>query len=308
MKLFVQANSKKNIGKLVNLGVEKVLVGMDCFSCRQAMSLSYEELELVTNQYTGIYVLVNALVEEKYVKELEEHLAKLNIIGIDGLLFQDFAVLQICKENNYEFACIYAPDTLNTNHQTLSYLHTLGISGAFLAREIPLSEKIHIQENISIPCITQIHGVEYMAYSKRKLLQNYLEVTNKNVDTKNHVITIQANNVEDACYIYEDFYGTHILTKTQLLSLDVLDQIKSLTYGYIESLYLGEEELLDVVTLYMQALEMIESNIYENHKEELLEQWKKCQPNVKYYHSFLFDQTVYKIVDVRKREEDEKSK
>ena len=30
-------------------------------------------------------------------------------------------------------------------------------------------------------------------------------------------------------------------------------------------------------------------------------------PNVHYYHSFLFDSTVYKISDVRKREENERS-
>ena len=37
-------------------------------------------------------------------------------------------------------------------------------------------------------------------------------------------------------------------------------------------------------------------------------QLKKLTPEVEYYHSFMFDNTVYKIDDVRKREENEKCK
>ena len=72
---------------------------------------------------------------------------------------------------------IYSPDTLNTNQATLNYLAALGIKCAFLAREIPLDEKIMIAQNTAIKTVTQIHGVEYMAYSKRKLLSNYFMET-----------------------------------------------------------------------------------------------------------------------------------
>jgi len=181
------------------------------------------------------------------------------------------------------------------------------VSGAFLAREIPLIEKINIQNLVQMPCIMQIHGVEYMAYSKRKLIQDYLEATDKLLDSKQKDITIQATNVEDACYIYEDTYGTHILTKTQLLSLDVLDKMTDVQYGYVESLYLSPEELLQVVRLYLQGLQAIQDNVYQEYKTGLVKQLMAIQTGVKYYHSFLFDQTVYKIADVRKREEDERS-
>lgn len=308
MKLFVQTNSQSNIKELMSLGIEKVVVGMEQFSCRQATSLSYTEVAQATTLSGDIYVLVNALVEEEFISALEEHIHQLHLIGVKGILFQDFAVLQICKEKGYTFDCIYAPDTLNTNHQTLDYLKTLGVTGAFLAREISLVEKIHIQQQLSIPCLMQIHGVEYMAHSKRKLLQNYFEVIGKNVDTKKHEITIKANNIEDRCYIYEDQYGTHVVTKTQLLSLDVLEKMTEVAFGYIESLYLGEKELLAIVKLYLEALAAIEKGTYQKMKDILLEQLIKIQPGVKYYYSFLFDQTVYKIADVRKREEDEKSK
>lgn len=86
-------------------------------------------------------------------------------------------MLQICKENNYNFEMVYSPDTLNTNQATLNYLKTLGINSAFLAREIPLDEKMMIAKNTDLKTMIQVHGVEYMAYSKRKLLSNYFKET-----------------------------------------------------------------------------------------------------------------------------------
>ena len=43
-------------------------------------------------------------------------------------------------------------------------------------------------------------------------------------------------------------------------------------------------------------------------RKELLPQLHQVEPEVDYHHSFMFDATVYKIDDVRKREENEKHK
>ena len=305
MELFVQANSKTNIKKLSALGIQYIAVGMEHFSLRQALTVSYEELATICTLPTHIYVLVNALVEQKYLPALSKHLETLASVGIAGVLFQDFSVLQIVKENEYPYECIYAPDTLNTNFQTLRYLHTEGVSGAYLAREIPLSEKLEIQKEVNMPCFIQIHGVEYMAHSKRNLLQNYLDAIDHTTDHNQHVYTVEAKNAQP-CYIYQDSYGTHMVTKGQLTSVDVLDQMGDIAFGVIESLYMKEQELLDIVTLYQEALRDQKKDTYK--PEEYVLALEKIQPNVTYTHSFLFDQTVYKMEDVRKREANEKCK
>ena len=65
--------------------------------------------------------------------------------------------------------------------------------------------------------------------------------------------------------------------------------------------------LLEIVSLYCQAVEAIDNQTYNKESIELKQLLIKLTPRIKYYHSFLFDSTVYKIADVRKREEDERN-
>lgn len=311
MELVVHLNSIKFINDFIEIGVKYFVVGTKYFSCRQALSLEYDELSDLKKRLgsSKVWVLVNALIEEHNLDDLIEHLKKLDELEVDGILFQDFSVLQICKENNYDFQLIYNPDTLNTNQATLNYLASLGINSAFLAREIPLDEKVIIARNTVVKTMTQVHGVEYMAYSKRKLLSNYFKETGmKKAVSINDNIIIQANGVDYGCHIYEDQFGCHILSKKQICGLDTLSSFAGFDYLYIESLFIDDLKLVEIVNLYQDALNSINNGTYGKERKELLPQLHQLEPNVDFHHSFMFDATVYKIDDVRKREENEKHK
>ena len=311
MKLVVHLNSRKFINDFIEIGIKNFVVGTKYFSCRQALSLDYQELKDLNEQLKDkkLWVLVNALIEEHNLDELVDHLAKLNEIKIAGILFQDFSVLQICKENNYNFEMIYSPDTLNTNQATLNYLKTLGINSAFLAREIPLDEKMMIAKNTDLKTMVQVHGVEYMAYSKRKLLSNYFKETGIDhgvlIDDN---LTIQANAVNYRCHIYEDKFGCHVLSEKQLCTLDILSNFSCFDYLYFESLFIDDLKVVEIVSLYQEAINSISKETYGKVSKELISMLHQIENNVEYHHSFMFDATVYKIDDVRKREENERSK
>ncbi|MFR1756455.1 MAG: peptidase U32 family protein [Thomasclavelia spiroformis] len=311
MELVVHLNSRKFINDFIEIGIKNFIVGTKYFSCRQALSLDYQELKDLNEQLKDkkLWVLVNALIEEHNLDELVDHLAKLNEIKIAGILFQDFSVLQICKENNYNFEMIYSPDTLNTNQATLNYLKTLGINSAFLAREIPLDEKMMIAKNTDLKTMVQVHGVEYMAYSKRKLLSNYFKETGIDhgvlIDDN---LTIQANAVDYRCHIYEDKFGCHVLSEKQLCTLDILSNFSYFDYLYFESLFIDDLKVVEIVSLYQEAINSISKKTYGKVSKELISMLHQIENNVEYHHSFMFDATVYKIDDVRKREENERSK
>lgn len=311
MELVVHLNSKKFINDFIEIGIKNFIVGTKYFSCRQALSLDYQELKDLNEQLKDkkLWVLVNALIEEHNLDELVDHLAKLDEIKIAGILFQDFSVLQICKENNYNFEMIYSPDTLNTNQATLNYLKTLGINSAFLAREIPLDEKMMIAKNTDLKTMVQVHGVEYMAYSKRKLLSNYFKETGIDhgvlIDDN---LTIQANAVNYRCHIYEDKFGCHVLSEKQLCTLDILSNFSCFDYLYFESLFIDDLKVVEIVSLYQEAINSISKKTYGKVSKELISVLHQIENNVEYHHSFMFDATVYKIDDVRKREENERSK
>lgn len=311
MELVVHLNSRKFINDFIEIGIKNFIVGTKYFSCRQALSLDYQELKDLNEQLKDkkLWVLVNALIEEHNLDELVDHLAKLNEIKIARILFQDFSVLQICKENNYNFEMIYSPDTLNTNQATLNYLKTLGINSAFLAREIPLDEKMMIAKNTDLKTMVQVHGVEYMAYSKRKLLSNYFKETGIDhgvlIDDN---LTIQANAVNYRCHIYEDKFGCHVLSEKQLCTLDILSNFSCFDYLYFESLFIDDLKVVEIVSLYQEAINSISKETYGKVSKELISVLHQIENNVEYHHSFMFDATVYKIDDVRKREENERSK
>lgn len=311
MELVVHLNSRKFINDFIEIGIKNFIVGTKYFSCRQALSLDYQELKDLNEQLKDkkLWVLVNALIEEHNLDELVDHLAKLNEIKIAGILFQDFSVLQICKENNYNFEMIYSPDTLNTNQATLNYLKTLGINSAFLAREIPLDEKMMIAKNTDLKTMVQVHGVEYMAYSKRKLLSNYFKETGIDhgvlIDDN---LTIQANAIDYRCHIYEDKFGCHVLSEKQLCTLDILSNFSCFDYLYFESLFIDDLKVVEIVSLYQEAINSISKKTYGKVSKELISMLHQIENNVEYHHSFMFDATVYKIDDVRKREENERSK
>ena len=311
MELVVHLNSRKFINDFIEIGIKNFIVGTKYFSCRQALSLDYQELKDLNEQLKDkkLWVLVNALIEEHNLDELVDHLAKLNEIKIARILFQDFSVLQICKENNYNFEMIYSPDTLNTNQATLNYLKTLGINSAFLAREIPLDEKMMIAKNTDLKTMVQVHGVEYMAYSKRKLLSNYFKETGIDhgvlIDDN---LTIQANAVDYRCHIYEDKFGCHVLSEKQLCTLDILSNFSCFDYLYFESLFIDDLKVVEIVSLYQEAINSISKETYGKVSKELISVLHQIENNVEYHHSFMFDATVYKIDDVRKREENERSK
>lgn len=311
MELVVHLNSRKFINDFIEIGIKNFIVGTKYFSCRQALSLDYQELKDLNEQLKDkkLWVLVNTLIEEHNLDELVDHLAKLNEIKIARILFQDFSVLQICKENNYNFEMIYSPDTLNTNQATLNYLKTLGINSAFLAREIPLDEKMMIAKNTDLKTMVQVHGVEYMAYSKRKLLSNYFKETGIDhgvlIDDN---LTIQANAVNYRCHIYEDKFGCHVLSEKQLCTLDILSNFSCFDYLYFESLFIDDLKVVEIVSLYQEAINSISKETYGKVSKELISMLHQIENNVEYHHSFMFDATVYKIDDVRKREENERSK
>ena len=88
----------------MDIGVEYFVVGAKYFSCRQALSLEYDEIANLKKVLGNkkVWVLVNALVEEKYIDFLEKHLIRLSHIGVDGILFQNYAHYKSVKHQNLE--------------------------------------------------------------------------------------------------------------------------------------------------------------------------------------------------------------
>jgi len=299
MKLAIQLNDVSYLYDYLSMGVDLFIVGGE-YSAQNVLSLSIDEIKTVKEKCNDrkVYVLVNGLYDNHEITGLEKYIKQLNGF-VDGLLFQDFGVLQIVKENKYDFDMMYSPDTLNTNGMTLDVLSQHGVTSAFVSRVIPLQEQLMIKEQCSLPLMIQGHGVEYIATSKRELLSSYQQATNLkfNVD-QNSELVLKPRDSEFKCRIYEDQRGTHIVSESRLYTLDLLNTLKVFDYLYVETLMMKQMEAIEVVSIYSDAIKGLETGKYNKEVKEFMPLLRKISPELS--RGFLFDQTVYKLEDMRK--------
>lgn len=293
MKYIVHLNDMKMIEPLIERQIAGVIIGTDHYSSGGILNSTIKQIQEMTakiDHRMQVYVLVNRLFHQHEITGLKVFLKDLMNSKIDGIVFQDFGVLNIVQELQAPYKMIYAPDTLNTNHQTINSLSLLGVDAFMLAGQLHYDEVEAIVTHSQKPCIVPVHGVQYISCSRRELLTNYFQQINKTeTSTYQDKIKIKVNNKEEYSYIYEDEAGTHIYTTNELCTLDLSIPGE---YGYIETLYLDNDYILDVI------------DYYQNHQTE--KELRSKYPEHDYDHGFLEDGTVYKIEDVRKREENEK--
>lgn len=306
MKLVLSLNKKDYLYDYISMGIQTfVLGGKYSFHCPYVFSI--EEISEIVHQYPQcmFYVAINALYDQYMINDLENYIQQVNDIGVCGIVFQDFGVLQIVKEKKYNFDMMYSPETLNTNACTLNVLKEQGITSAFISKVIPLEEQINIQKEVHMPLMIQGHGVEYIAASKRELLSNYKNASGLAFDiSQKENLILQAHESSYQFQVYEDDKGTHIFSKTRLYTLDLLNQIHDFDYWYIETLMMDDEEAIEIASLYSDALKSYDNGTYNKDVKEYMGLLYRMKTPID--RGFLFDQTVYKLEDMRKMDNEKR--
>ena len=101
MKIILSLNKKERLYDYVSMGIDIfVLGGKHSFYC--PFSFEIEEMKDMIDMYPQchFYVAVNALYDQYMMDDIEKYIDCLNEIGVYGIVFQDFGVLQIVKEKN----------------------------------------------------------------------------------------------------------------------------------------------------------------------------------------------------------------
>ena len=305
MKIITNVIDKSRLKDYLKNNIDCLIVGHQSFSSRHGKDFEIDEirkLKQLMNENQLLYVSVNQFYNQMQLEELNQYLFELNKLNVNGILFQDFSIIQLKKEHNYNFDLIYDPLTLNTNGQTLNYLKTLGINSFFLSREISIKDIREIVKN-DLNLIIQLDGVRHIAQSKRMLVTHYFDTINQNNSLNQHYI-IQPEKTNIKNYIYEDYYGTHILSKNRLFSFNVLEQLLffKISYGYINGLMMNFEEQIKIIQDYQKAIKLYPSNEYKDFIATI--KLNDSSSDEGFYH----DSTIYTLEDVRKRDANEKNK
>lgn len=162
----------------IDHGADAVYIGAAQFGARQTAGNSTEDIAELTryaHQFgTAVYVTVNTIVYEKELAALEHLLKQLVEMGVDAILVQDMAVLEIYKKLKAEYVARgYRMPALHASTQTdnrsadkVKWLKENGFERVVLARELSLEEITDIHKaHPDVELEAFVHGALCVSYS-----------------------------------------------------------------------------------------------------------------------------------------------
>lgn len=162
----------------IDHGADAVYIGAVQFGARQTAGNSTEDIAELTryaHQFgAAVYVTVNTIVYEKELAALEHLLKQLVEMGVDAILVQDMAVLEIYKKLKAEYVARgYRMPALHASTQTdnrsadkVKWLKENGFERVVLARELSLEEITDIHKaHPDVELEAFVHGALCVSYS-----------------------------------------------------------------------------------------------------------------------------------------------
>lgn len=162
----------------IDHGADAVYIGAAQFGARQTAGNSTDDIAELTryaHQFgAAVYVTVNTIVYEKELAALEHLLKQLVEMGVDAILVQDMAVLEIYKKLKAEYVARgYRMPALHASTQTdnrsadkVKWLKENGFERVVLARELSLEEVTDIHKaHPDVELEAFVHGALCVSYS-----------------------------------------------------------------------------------------------------------------------------------------------
>lgn len=162
----------------IDHGADAVYIGAAQFGARQTAGNSTDDIAELTryaHQFgAAVYVTVNTIVYEKELAALEHLLKQLVEMGVDAILVQDMAVLEIYKKLKAEYVARgYRMPALHASTQTdnrsadkVKWLKENGFERVVLARELSLEEITDIHKaHPDVEFEAFVHGALCVSYS-----------------------------------------------------------------------------------------------------------------------------------------------
>ena len=159
----------------IDHGADAVYIGAESGGARAAAGNSVSdiaELCRYAHQFGArVYVTVNTIVYEDELTATRELLRRLADAGVDAILAQDMALLQM---PHYGMELHASTQTDNRTPEKVQFLERCGFSQVVLARELSLDEIRTISSTVRVPLEVFVHGALCVSYSGQCYLSQAL--------------------------------------------------------------------------------------------------------------------------------------
>ena len=274
-KLLIQPIDMKHIDYLNKTNIDGFIIGLKNYSIFQSLKISIDQIKKIkTNK--ELYISINKPIRNNELDDIKNILIELSKININGILYEDIAILNINNELNLNLNLIWNQMHLPTNYKTCNYWNSKGANGAMLSTELMLSDFIDIKKNTNMIIMTYLYGYMPMFESSRTLITNYMKhIKRIKIDKLYYLYEKERNKYYP---IYEEYNNTFILDEI-LNGINYVKDLKdnNIDYIVINSLLHNKKDINIVINEYIDAL---------NDKEI-----KKKNVNT----GFLFKESIFRV-------------
>ena len=152
----------------IDHGADAVYIGGPSFGARAAAGNSLGDIERLCEYAhlfdVRVYVTLNTILYDEELEEAERLVHELYAIGVDALIVQDMALLEM----NLPPIALHASTQMDNRTAEKAFaLEKAGFSQIVLARELNLDQIREISSSINVPVEAFVHGALCVSYSGR---------------------------------------------------------------------------------------------------------------------------------------------
>ncbi|MBU1142154.1 MAG: U32 family peptidase [Firmicutes bacterium] len=289
MKLLTTIYNLESIQTL-SAFVDGFLIGHHQFGTRLTKSFEKDEilkaLHLTQKLNKELFLVCNQMFNDDQLELFKNFIHELPIQEFDGVVVADLGAYMVMSALGFSDLVIYNPETLLTNVFDFNFLADQKILGAYIAKEITLSDITVIAKHKKYKMFMVGHGHLNMFYSKRQLIDNFMQFneTENIYHDRQDLKIIEENRLDDGYPILEDMAGTHVFRSHVFSTLSYLSDIKDLVdYLIIDTIFKDDRYAKMVLPMY--HLNQVNQEQIESIQKEYDETWDD---------GFFFKKTIYK--------------
>lgn len=278
IEIITTATSVEQAKQLLKIGVDTLYIGEENYGLRLPTSFSLTEIEEITQiahqKDKKVCVAVNAIMHNEKIEKVPSYLQFLKRIKVDSITVGDPGIIHLLKKHKIELPYVYDGQTLVTSARQINFWEKRGAVGAVLARELTYEELKAIRRQIVIPPEILVYGPTCIHHSKRPLIKNYFNYTEKKMGiTKGNTTYISETKKPETHYsIYEDDHGTHVFATNDINLLPVLNKLfdANIYQWKLDGLFIPEDTFLTITEMFIKAKQaLLENHWSENLMEKL---------------------------------------
>ncbi len=286
MKILTTVYDLNQINQLSN--ADGFLIGHEAYGTRLTKSYEPSEInqaiDIATNLNKEIFLVANQMFDDHMIESFKKFLNEISIDKLTGIILADVGIYYALNKMGLASKVIYNPETLMTNYYDFNFLVPTGIYGVYVAKEITLEDIKLISSKKQSKLFMVGHGYLNMFYSKRQLVDNYMNFIGEEnyLHNSQTLKIIEEKRSQEPYPILEDKAGTHVFRSKVFDSVDYLDELKEFVdYLVIDTIFENDQYAKDIIDMYkgMNGLSR------EEAQEKYDETWD---------HGFFFKKTIYK--------------